>query len=244
MRSEQMLKFAKAADEAGLSKTKADLNRAATDVYLRKQERNDLQGKLGGASARLVRYLGLKPSVNLVPSETEIVPVLIVPGEHTLEELFTIAIAQRADLTAQRALSEAVAAAFADRWKFGDTLVLARYTGRADLSRHAAEVARANGLDTLVSDSRAILADFFYTLRDSGLALYAAPVDGFPPNHYVQKYPLPPGPGDVLLIGRPPVCRDPNVTPELVASWTPASGYRTDEVQAFRVPRRCWFPEN
>lgn len=137
-----------------------------------------------------------------------------------------------------------VAAAFADRWKFGDTLVLARYTGRADLSRHAAEVARANGLDTLVSDSRAILADFFYTLRDSGLALYAAPVDGFPPNHYVQKYPLPPGPGDVLLIGRPPVCRDPNVTPELVASWTPASGYRTDEVQAFRVPRRCWFPEN
>ena len=138
-----------------------------------------------------------------------------------------------------------MAAAFADRWRFGDNLVLARYTGRAELSRHAAEVARAKGLDTLVSDSRAILADFFYTLRDSGLALYAVPVEGFPPNHYAQKYPLPPGEGDVLYVGsRTPACRAPDVAPTPVATWTPALGYRTDEVRAYRVPRRCWYPDS
>ena len=55
-----------------------------------------------------------------------------------------------------------------------------------------------------------MLADFFYTLRDSGLAIYAEPVEGFPPHHYAQKHPLPPGPGDVLYITRTaagPACR-------------------------------------
>jgi 4-amino-4-deoxy-L-arabinose transferase-like glycosyltransferase len=136
-----------------------------------------------------------------------------------------------------------VATVFADRWKVGDNLVLARWEGREELSLHAAEIARANGLDTLVADSRAILADFFYTLRDSGLALYAAPVEGFPPHHYAQKYPLPAGPGDVLYVGnRPPACRAADVVPEEVARWKPEEGYRTGEVLAFRVPRRCWFP--
>ena len=47
-----------------------------------------------------------------------------------------------------------------------------------------------------------MLADFFYTLRDTGLAIYAEPVEGFPPHHYAQKHPLPPGPGDVLYVTR------------------------------------------
>ena len=136
-----------------------------------------------------------------------------------------------------------VMAVYADRWKSGDHLELSRWIGRAELSRHAAEVARANGLDTIVADSRAILADLFYTLRDSGLALYAAPVEGFPPHHYAQKYPLPPGPGDVLYVGgQAPACRAADVVPAEVARWTPAQGYRTDEILAFRVPRRCWYP--
>ena len=106
-----------------------------------------------------------------------------------------------------------VAAVFADSWRIGSgNLVLARYVGQADLSRHAAEIARAEGLDTLVSGNRAMLADFFYTLRDAGLAIYAEPVEGFPPHHYAQKHPLPPGPGDVLYITRSatgPACRAP-----------------------------------
>ena len=92
----------------------------------------------------------------------------------------------------------------------------------------------------------AYLAAFFYTLRDSGLGLYAEPVPGFPPHHYAQKHPLPPGPGDVLYVGRgePPHCR-PGGSPGVeVARWRPATGYVTTDFAAFRVPRSCWFPES
>jgi 4-amino-4-deoxy-L-arabinose transferase-like glycosyltransferase len=137
-----------------------------------------------------------------------------------------------------------VAAAFADRWRVGGELVLARYVGQAGLSKRAGALAREAGLDTLVSGNRAMLADFFYTLRDSGLAIYAEPVEGFPPHHYAQKHPLRPGPGDVLFVDdSPPACRDPQVAPERVDAWTPEDGYRRKEVQAWRVPRRCWHPE-
>ena len=77
-----------------------------------------------------------------------------------------------------------VAAAFADRWRVGGELVLARYVGQAAVSERAAAVAREAGLDTLVSGNRAMLADFFYTLRDwrardlrrAGRGLPAAPL--------------------------------------------------------------------
>jgi 4-amino-4-deoxy-L-arabinose transferase-like glycosyltransferase len=141
------------------------------------------------------------------------------------------------------ALALPVAAVVADRWRVGDNLALARWVGPTAVSRRAEAIARAEGLDTLVSDNRALLADFFYTLRDSGLSVHAAPVDGFPPHHYAQRYPLPPGPGDVLFVGRkPPACRDAAVAPADVASWRPDRGFETREIRAFRVPRTCWYP--
>ena len=139
-----------------------------------------------------------------------------------------------------------LAAVTADRWQRGDdegNLVLDRYVGQSALAEKAAAVARDNGLDTLVSGNRAYLAAFFYTLRASGLAIYAEPVEGFPPHHYAQKHPLPPGAGDVLYVGRyPPVCRNPAIAPAEVASWQPALGFETRVVHAWRVPRTCWFP--
>ena len=133
-------------------------------------------------------------------------------------------------------------AVYADRWKIGDNLVLARYVGQTALAEKAAESARAAGLDTIVSGNRAYLAAFFYSLRDSGLALYAEPVAGFPPHHYAQKHPLPPGPGDVLYVNRyPPACPGAAVTPVEVAAWQPALGFETRTVHAWRVPRACWF---
>jgi 4-amino-4-deoxy-L-arabinose transferase-like glycosyltransferase len=136
-----------------------------------------------------------------------------------------------------------VAAVLADSWRIGPNLVLARYVGPADVSRRAAEIAAGAGIDTLVSDNRALLADFFYTLRDSGLAIYAEPVAGFPPHHYAQKHPLPPGQGDVLFVGRDahgPDCA--GAAPELLARWRPELGFLTRDIYAFRVPRSCWFP--
>jgi hypothetical protein len=89
-----------------------------------------------------------------------------------------------------------------------------------------------------------MLADFFYTLRDSGLAIYAEPSRGFPPHHYAQKHPLPPGKGDVLYVTRDPegpAC-GASVPVTEIARWQPAEGFVTSEVFAFRVPRACWHP--
>ena len=91
-----------------------------------------------------------------------------------------------------------------------------------------------------------MLADFFYTLRDSGLAIYAEPVEGFPPHHYAQKHPLPPGPGDVLYVTR--VADRPGLPRRRRrrAARSPAGarrGFTTREIHAFRVPRHCWFPD-
>ena len=139
-------------------------------------------------------------------------------------------------------LDDAVAAG-APAGRIGPNLVLARYVGQGDVRRRAAEIAREARLDTLVSDNRALLADFFYTLRDSGLAIYAEPVAGFPPHHYAQSHPLPQGPGDVLFVNRDaegPDCD--GAVPALVASWRPELGFLTRDLYAFRVPRSCWFP--
>ncbi len=138
-----------------------------------------------------------------------------------------------------------VAAVFADSWQVGPNLVLARYVGRSQVSRWAEETAHQQGLDVLVSSDRAFLADFFYTLRDADLAIYAEPPDGFPSNHYALKRPLPPGPGEVLYVDRDaPDCVDEAATPEPVAQWRPKLGFVTSDIYAYRVPRTCWFPDS
>ena len=137
-----------------------------------------------------------------------------------------------------------LASVYATTLRIGDDLLLKRYLGRAEVSLRIAEVAREQGLDTIVSGSRATLADAFYTLRDSGLAIYADPVPGPPAHHYAQKHPLPPGPGEVLFVtaeAAPLTCRDPAVIPREVARWIP-SGFSTREIHAWRAPRACFFP--
>lgn len=86
-RAEQMLRYADAAEEAGLAKTPADADRARTEVALYRKERLDLTGQAGIASARLAQLLLLDPSVDLKPTTAEAVPVILVPGETTLETL-------------------------------------------------------------------------------------------------------------------------------------------------------------
>jgi outer membrane protein TolC len=79
-------------------------------VYLRKVERADLNGRAGAASARLARLLLLKPTVKLVPAAAAVVPVPLIDPASTIDDLVTLALANRGDLAANR---EAVAAALA-----------------------------------------------------------------------------------------------------------------------------------
>lgn len=139
-----------------------------------------------------------------------------------------------------------LATVVADRWMLGENLALERYVGQAAVSRWIAEVATEDGADTVVADNRALLADMFFTLRDSELSIYAAPVAGFPSHHYAQKHPLPPGEEDVLFVhprSRVPDCADPGAVIEPAARWTPELGFVTREITVWRMPRSCWYPE-
>jgi hypothetical protein len=109
----------------------------------------------------------------------------------------------------------------------------------AEVSRRAAADAEAAGLDTIVSSSRTLLADLYYSLRDSGLTIYAEPAEGFPPHHYAQAHPLPPGEGEVLYLsrgGEPPCAQAVELD-----RWQPELGFYTGEIATFRAPRGCFF---
>src|SRR5262245_24248225 len=86
-RAEQMLKFAVDADQAGVAKATWDVNRARTEVNLRRQERLDLQGRAAAVSANLARLLLLEPTVDLLPADPAVVPVVLVSPEHRIEDL-------------------------------------------------------------------------------------------------------------------------------------------------------------
>ncbi|HEY2785070.1 MAG TPA: TolC family protein [Fimbriiglobus sp.] len=104
-RAEQMLKYAKNAQASQLSKTAGDVNRAQTEVYLRQQERLDLDGRAGAAAARLGRLLLLDPAVVLVPADPKVTALELIDPTKTLDDLVAISIANHPDLAANRALA-------------------------------------------------------------------------------------------------------------------------------------------
>jgi outer membrane protein TolC len=101
-RVNQMLEKAKIADKTGLSKTKGDVNRAMTELFVRKQERIDLEGLAGAMAARLAKVLLLPPDTLLVPDELRFIPLTVVPRERTMEDLLALAIGNRPELAASR----------------------------------------------------------------------------------------------------------------------------------------------
>lgn len=109
-KAEAMLKAASDARDAKRDRVAGDVQRASAEVYLRKSERADLTGRAGAASARLARLLLLKPTVKLVPAAAAVVPVPLIDPNSTVDDLVNLALANRADLAANR---EAVAAALA-----------------------------------------------------------------------------------------------------------------------------------
>ncbi|MBN9517343.1 TolC family protein [bacterium] len=106
-RAEQMLTAAEAGAKAGVNKTVADVNRAATEVSLRRQEALVLRAKAGAASARLARLLLLDPAVELRPVEVAVVPLVLVPPENTMAQLVEVAVRSRPEMASALAELEA-----------------------------------------------------------------------------------------------------------------------------------------
>ncbi|MEI4471995.1 ArnT family glycosyltransferase [Frigidibacter sp. MR17.24] len=146
-------------------------------------------------------------------------------------------------LVVSLALNTALAVALAVGTIFADRMpgLYARYLGRAEVSHRILETARQQQLQTVVAADRGLLADLFYTGRDSGLLLRARPEAGRPSSHYALSYPLEPGiAGDVLYADRsddPPACPDRAVE---VGVFTPSAGaWAGDDIHMYRVPADC-----
>lgn len=95
----------------------------------------------------------------------------------------------------------------------GEKPLLARYLGRADLSRQAIAMAEARGAAIVAAADRDILADLFYTGRETGLTFAALAPEGRPRNYYERRFPLGRTAQPVLLVAdRAPDCAGDPVT--------------------------------
>lgn len=127
----------------------------------------------------------------------------------------------------------------------GERLVFARYTGRADMSTQIIAAAKEAGVGIVVSDKRDLLADLFYSGRDSGLRIRALPVQQGrrAPHHYALRYPLRDRDAQVLLVSRrgaPASCDDKVIPLGLVSGE--AGAYRDKRYRLDVVPARCLLP--
>ncbi|WP_027486223.1 ArnT family glycosyltransferase [Allorhizobium undicola] len=120
--------------------------------------------------------------------------------------------------------------------------VLARYLGRAELSRQIGETATRVGAATIVADNRDILADLFHTLRNEPYTVLARTQGGFPRNYYEQTFPLTSAKGDdlVLYVTAAGVLSCHGVTLDPVADLSPRDGYLAGRrLHAFALPASC-----
>jgi 4-amino-4-deoxy-L-arabinose transferase-like glycosyltransferase len=86
-----------------------------------------------------------------------------------------------------------VASVWGTGWRVGPdaNFLLARYLGRTEMTREILDRADALGVSAIVADDRDVLADLFYGGRMATVPVYARPVSGRAPNHYVLTYSLP-----------------------------------------------------
>ncbi|VTS04975.1 TolC family protein [Tuwongella immobilis] len=103
VQTELMLERARTADAAGLSKAKGDINRAVKEFNVRRQERRELKGRIGAASAKLGRVLQLDSTVDLRPIDPVVVPIQLVPGQ-PFENLIALALGNRPEIAESQAL--------------------------------------------------------------------------------------------------------------------------------------------
>lgn len=123
--------------------------------------------------------------------------------------------------------------------------VMARYLGRAEVSRTIIAEAKARGLGTVVVRGRDLQADLFYTGRDAGLAFYAAPSARCRPgarcfeDQYQMTHPVPgrlPGPALYATPGAAPACGGDRLR---VLDPRPGT-WQKHPVTLWRVPADCW----
>lgn len=99
-KAEQLFAAAESGARAGLNRIAADVNRAATEMNLRRQERIVLQGRAAALSARLGQLLGLDTDAELVPYELAVVPVVMVPAGTSVPQMIRTGLGARPEVAA------------------------------------------------------------------------------------------------------------------------------------------------
>ena len=117
--------------------------------------------------------------------------------------------------------------------------LLNRYIGRTDMTEAILDQARAAGLTTIVAEDRDILADLFFTARDSEFTIRAVPPQYRAPHHYALKFPYQANNETIIFVQRDgliPYCSAAIQIKQL----TPATGaYRKHPMNIYRMPGTC-----
>ena len=118
--------------------------------------------------------------------------------------------------------------------------LLERQLGRAAMSRQIIALAHQAGDVPIYADRRDVLADLFYTGRDSGLQFFAPRPQGRPMHHYEQRYPLPPSQtGPILMVtSTPPVCAG-----QAMPLDATGGAYRKWQLAAYLINAECLHHE-
>jgi outer membrane protein TolC len=109
-KAESMERYAVSAFRNGLGKTGADPDRARTEVAIRRQERYHFQEQAALASARLTQLLLVDPTVDLIPADQSVLPLVLVDTKCSLDELLAVAVVNRPELAEGQALIRAALA--------------------------------------------------------------------------------------------------------------------------------------
>lgn len=104
----EVVRLTRAFAEAGAGR-EGDFNRARTEESLRESELRAAEGQAQLTSARLAQLLNLEPTLRLRPTDTQVVPLAVVPEPIPLCELIALALLYRPELhERQAAIREAL----------------------------------------------------------------------------------------------------------------------------------------
>ncbi len=126
-----------------------------------------------------------------------------------------------------------------------DRLVMRRFVGRTEMSRALMDRAEREGITTILSSDRNILADLFYETKGTSLAVFAVPPRGAPAHYYAQDHAFQGGVGTVMQVSlhpAPPACEIEGGVRQIDV-WDPAPGaYERDRIFLYAVRGDCLTP--
>jgi outer membrane protein TolC len=112
-KAREVFRVADSATKRGLGKTAADADRARSELELLRTQRFTLQSDAATASARLAQLLLLDPAVDLVPGDQGVLPIELVPGNQSIDDLIAAGLMNRPELAESRAQVQAAL----ERWR-------------------------------------------------------------------------------------------------------------------------------